>query len=55
MNNSINYGNFIALLLKNNDDGNFEHSIHLDKCISKRNKPILGKKKKLQDIDTLEK
>jgi len=54
MNNSINYGNFTALLLKNNEDNTFDGVIPKDSQTSHENQPITGNTKKSQQGITSE-
>jgi len=50
MNNSINYGNFIALLIKNNEDEFFDIATTSDNYTPKGNKAHLDKKKEPEHI-----
>jgi len=44
MNNSINYGNFITLLIKNNEDEFFDIATNSDNYTPKGNKPHIDTK-----------
>lgn len=50
MNNSVNYGNFTALFINNNDDEFFEKASNSDNNMPEGNKPHLDKKKKPEHI-----
>jgi len=50
MNNTVNYGNFTALLIKNNEDEFFDRATNSDNYTPKGNKPHLAKKKEPEHI-----